>query len=92
VVLLANNVVFAWGANDSGQVSPMPGSGTTIDASFRVDGLPAIVEIAAGQNHSFAIDRNGTVWAWGGNASGQLGLGNATSPIVPTAIPGLNLN
>lgn len=92
VVLLANNVVFAWGANDSGQVSPLLGSETHIDASFRVDGLPAIVEIAAGQNHSLAIDRNGTVWAWGGNASGQLGLGNAISPSVPTAIPGLNLN
>jgi alpha-tubulin suppressor-like RCC1 family protein len=63
-----------------------------MDFAFRVDGLPAIVEIAAGQNHSLAIDSTGAVWAWGSNSNGQLGIGNAISPSAPSKLVGLNLN
>lgn len=43
-------------------------------------GLPRgkIVEIACGSYHSFAIDREGTVWGWGLNNFGEVGVeGNA---------------
>jgi alpha-tubulin suppressor-like RCC1 family protein len=90
LVVLANHVVLAWGANDSGQVGLAP---ATVDASFLVGGLPlSIVEIAAGANHSLAVDSAGRVWAWGGNAAGQLGLGNNTPVNVPTLIGGFDLN
>lgn len=93
LVLLANNAVFAWGSNDDGQVSPPDrGSVAQIDFSFRVPGLPAIVDIAAGQAHSLAVDSTGAAWAWGDNSSGQLGIGNTTSPSAPTQITGLALN
>ncbi|MDD3518550.1 MAG: SCO family protein, partial [Chromatiales bacterium] len=39
----------------------------------RVAGLPAIQAIAAGSQHALALDRDGRVWTWGGNGSGQLG-------------------
>ena len=40
--------------------------------------LQAIVAVAAGDNHSLAIDEGSTVWAWGANSQGQLGNGDAT--------------
>jgi len=45
-----------------------------------------------GQNmHSLALLNDGTVKAFGDNTSGQLGLGNTTTPITtPTLIPGLS--
>jgi len=39
--------------------------------------------IEAGGSHTLAIRKDGTLWAWGSNASGQLGDGtgvNSTSP------------
>ena len=36
-----------------------------------------IVQIAAGDNHFVAVKENGTVWVWGDNTYGQLGLYNS---------------
>lgn len=45
--------------------------------------------LAGGTKHSIALRSNGTVWTWGWNWYGQLGLGNQTNSTVPVAIPGL---
>ncbi len=42
--------------------------------------------IAAGRSHSLALRRDGTLWAWGGNADGQLGTGNRLDHPTPIAI------
>ncbi|GFR44697.1 hypothetical protein Agub_g5694, partial [Astrephomene gubernaculifera] len=34
-----------------------------------------IVQVAAGQQHSLALDQAGSVWAWGANHNGQCGIG-----------------
>jgi Chitobiase/beta-hexosaminidase C-terminal domain/Regulator of chromosome condensation (RCC1) repeat len=40
--------------------------------------------IAAGDNFSLALKSDGTVWGWCANCSGQLGIGNVTTPqVVP---------
>lgn len=55
--------VTAWGYNKSGQV----GDGTSIHqwVPKQVAGLSDIVQVAASGNSSFAVDKNGDVWAWG---------------------------
>jgi alpha-tubulin suppressor-like RCC1 family protein len=42
--------------------------------------------ISVGYNHSLALKTNGTMWAWGYNFNGQLGIGNTTNLISPTQI------
>lgn len=37
--------------------------------------MPGVRSIAAGERHTVALRADGTLWAWGGNESGQLGLG-----------------
>ena len=37
-----------------------------------------ISAIVAGANHTVFLKSDGTVWATGSNASGQLGIGNST--------------
>jgi hypothetical protein len=37
------------------------------------------VAVAAGTSHSLALKRDGTLWGWGSNASGQLGDGTINS-------------
>lgn len=47
--------------------------------------VPKPVPISAGENHTLAIRANGTLWAWGDNSTGELGLGNKIDSSVPTA-------
>jgi len=42
--------------------------------------------IAAGMGYTLMLKSDGTVWAWGGNANGQLGDGTKTSRTVPVHV------
>ncbi|QDZ17710.1 chromosome condensation regulation protein [Chloropicon primus] len=83
--------VYGWGSNRFGQL----GLGHTDDVltPTLIPGLPAvmspqspygIVTFSAGNHHSVMVSENGTMFAWGRNSAGQLGLGKewvvVTSP------------
>lgn len=81
---LANDgYVWAWGANGRGQL----GNGAHADSATpvrvtRPTGMARPVALAAGGEHSLAITEESTpgglvrlLWAWGSDASGQLGNG-----------------
>ena len=74
-MLEADGSVWCWGINGKGQV----GDGTTVDRWFRPTRIPAlgtdVVELSVGTRHACARKRNGSLWCWGGNQSGQLGIG-----------------
>jgi len=51
---------------------------------------PAYTDIAAGSNHSLALNStDGKVWAWGYNNEGQLGDGSTLDRITPVQVSGL---
>jgi hypothetical protein len=56
----------------------------------QVPGLNDIVSVSAGLAHSLAIAEDGTVWAWGWNASGQLGDGTTTDRSRPVPVARLS--
>ena len=51
-----------------------------------VDELTNVSMISAGDQLSIALDVNGSVWAWGQNDRGQLGLPNTSRRAVPTLV------
>lgn len=80
--------VLAWGENSLGQL----GDGSRID---RADPVPVPqtqgrgVAIAAGDSHSLALCRDGSVLAWGSNQNGQLGDGTTEDRTAPVTVVGL---
>ena len=93
--LKCDGSVWASGANAFGQL----GDGSQVNQSEPVqvslDALPAgvtIVALAAGSHHSLFLASDGTVWACGLNADGQLGLddGLYADQSTPQAVSGLS--
>lgn len=85
VALRNDGTIFTWGANYNGQL----GTGTPsapVLAPVPVPGLSGITAIAAGVQHSLALRGDGTVFAWGGNAEGQVGNGTTAAAASPVAI------
>jgi len=82
-----DGTLWAWGYNSSGQL----GIGNT--SSYR--NTPTAVNISdvkeiyfAPNNSSYviALTNNGSVWAWGNNEYGQLGIGSTANRNVPTQV------
>jgi alpha-tubulin suppressor-like RCC1 family protein len=76
IAILANGSVWMWGNNTKGQL----GNASTVnsDVPVKVD-VPSgvtFVKVNSGGYSSYAIDKSGRLWAWGGNQNGQLGMGN----------------
>jgi alpha-tubulin suppressor-like RCC1 family protein len=44
------------------------------------------VALAGGHSHTIAVKRNGTLWAWGRNNVGQLGVNPFTDQLLPTQV------
>jgi alpha-tubulin suppressor-like RCC1 family protein len=76
--------LWAWGRNYIGEL----GLGTfDYDPHYRPTRVGVAndwVAVAAGVDFSLAVKADGTLWAWGRNDNGQLGLGTADSDPHPT--------
>jgi alpha-tubulin suppressor-like RCC1 family protein len=53
-----------------------------------IPGIPNLIGIAAGNEHTCAVEALGTVKCWGLNSSGQLGDNTVTTRRVPTQVYG----
>ena len=80
--------LFAVGDNPGGGQSTSPSATTTIFAP--VLGMDSVIAAAAGSAANLALKSDGTVWAWGTNAVGQLGNGTVTPSAAPLQIAGLS--
>jgi len=91
----SDGTVWAWGDNSHGQL----GNGTTCptgnpgacasNVPVQVSGLTDVVEVS---EDGYALKSDGTIWTWGGNTAGVLGIGNDSygySAVVPARVPGL---
>jgi alpha-tubulin suppressor-like RCC1 family protein len=48
--------------------------------------------VSARQSHTCAVKATGTLWCWGANGNGQLGMGNTTDQLTPTQESSLAIN
>jgi alpha-tubulin suppressor-like RCC1 family protein len=91
------------GAEDTPEEKPATVFGLTGVVAVAVGGVPvtSVFYIGGGGQvttppppppvaHSLALEKDGSVWAWGSNKSGQLGAGSSTDAVVPARVPGLS--
>jgi len=88
-----DGTLWAWGYNNSGQLgqnseteysSPVQIPGTT----WPTNGGDTDQTIACSQNNGFAIKTDGTLWVWGDNETGELGVNSRTQYSSPVQVPG----
>ncbi len=77
-----DGTLWLWGRNSSGQL----GVNNTTNRNTPVTTLLGGTNwksVAGGDGHTIAIKTDGTLWSWGTNTSGQLGVNNTTSRSTP---------
>ena len=100
-ILLNNSQVILWGANGNGQlgnstVNPVVPNGVSgILGLSTVAGLSGVssvgvIGLEGRGNHMLAVLTDGSLWAWGANASGQVGNGLTTDSLSPVKIFGVS--
>jgi alpha-tubulin suppressor-like RCC1 family protein len=94
LLLSDDGSVFSMGANSGGRTGLGTTSGDTQIAT-PIDttnlGGRKITQVAAGERHSLLLADDGSVFSFGSNNSGQLGLGTPGSRSVATPIDATNL-
>lgn len=85
LALKSDGTVWAWGSNDYGQLAAAS-STTRSTTPIQVSGLSNVIAVAAGAAHSYALKKDGTVWAWGDNYGGKLGTGNTNPSTTPVQV------
>jgi hypothetical protein len=79
----SDGTLFAWGADSQGALGN-GGIDLPTATPTKVAGLPRIVQVASGSEHTLALTGySGRVYAWGGNDAGQLGDGTTTQRLRP---------
>ncbi|MBI3560652.1 MAG: S8 family serine peptidase [Gammaproteobacteria bacterium] len=90
IALKSDGSVWSWGYNGNGQL----GDGTALTTLRTSPGPLAalsagVTDIAGGEFHNTAVKSDGTAWAWGYNATGQLGNNTSVDQSTPVQVSGL---
>jgi alpha-tubulin suppressor-like RCC1 family protein len=78
-----------WGQNAEGQLGDGTRTARTMPTATAVVTTNDWAAVSAGTQHTCAIHTDGSLWCWGSNASGQLGLGEIDASTVAVEVGGL---
>ena len=94
LAIKTDGTLWAWGLNTSGQLGYTQEFTTSLSSPVQLGIWTSWDKIAvnefASNQFSHAIKTDGTLWAWGSNSSGQLGINVATSPVSPVQVGSYN--
>ena len=89
IALRSDGVVYSWGLNSLSALGRGT-AGEIYSTPDAIPGLTGVVAISASGYTNLALKSDGTVWAWGNNQYGQLGIGSTALDVaIPTKINGL---
>ena len=80
-------IVKVWGGYSLGNVGLALENAYKITSPVQLSNLSGVKMVASVPSHALALKNDGTVWAWGLNYSGQLGVGDTTPRTSPVLVP-----
>ena len=85
-----DGTLWIWGRNASGKLgqNQAPAQLGAVSSPVQIPGTTWNAFTSGNPNGALALKTNGTLWAWGRNYQGALGLNNVTYYSSPTQIPG----
>jgi alpha-tubulin suppressor-like RCC1 family protein len=90
IALKQDGSLWGWGDVSQGQIGNKGLTPIAIPTQFSPAGSQ-FTQIGAGRYHSVAVKQDGTVWASGGNWSGQVGDGTFANAAFPTLVVNTSL-
>nr|QOR60370.1 hypothetical protein [Bathycoccus sp. RCC716 virus 2] len=91
--LTEDGSVYMWGSGSEGRLGQGSSDTNNKNTPVKVKGvngvgfLSNIKQISCGGTQVFALANDGTLYAWGSNNEGQLGVGDNTARYYPTVVP-----
>jgi alpha-tubulin suppressor-like RCC1 family protein len=91
-VLVSNSSFRCWGSNSDGQLgNPRFGMSAGVEVIFPAQASTYPIIAALGMAHSCVLFHSGSMWCWGSNSHGQLGIGSVGGSVSSaTLVPGLS--
>ena len=87
LVLKSDGTIWSFGVNLDGQLGTSTNIGTTVANPVPVQVMSGASAVAAGAAHSLVLKSDGTVWAFGSNGAGQLGVSTNIDNGAPNPVP-----
>jgi alpha-tubulin suppressor-like RCC1 family protein/sugar lactone lactonase YvrE len=89
VALASDGTAYAWGFGSGGRLGDGLGSESLVPVAVKMNGALAgktLIAIATGTYNSVGLANDGTVYTWGSNFGGSLGVGDTGDRGEPTAV------
>jgi alpha-tubulin suppressor-like RCC1 family protein len=87
LAIKANGNLWVWGKNNYGQLGlGDSGNSTSRTTPTQLASDSDWMSVAGGDDHTIALKTNNTLWIWGRNNLGKLGVGDMTTRITPSQI------
>ncbi len=80
--------LWCWGSNYSGELGIGGGTDQELPRQVTTPAAGGWAGVTAGYDHTCATRTGGTLWCWGYNGNGELGLGNHTDQDRPRQVTG----
>jgi alpha-tubulin suppressor-like RCC1 family protein len=90
--LIEGGTVSCWGLNSQGQLGNGNTAAATYPISVKVGAgalLTGVASVESGDTHTCALLTNGTLWCWGYNLHGELGIGTTTNSLYAVQVSGI---
>lgn len=84
-----NGTLWTWGRNLDGQLGLNIATTISRSSPVQVGAGTDWAYVSAGAFHTMAIKTNGTLWAWGDNTNGALGINNILNRSSPVQVGAL---
>ena len=85
--VMSDGSLWTWGSNYYHQLG-YSSSASIVSTPRQVPGLSGVTQVAlSGEGNGYAVESDGSVWAWGDNSHAQLGNGTTTPSYSPVRLP-----